>query len=129
MLIFFPLCSLLDACHSTERLLLAAAHSLHLPAAFTAVSNIHCRLYPPTRLGDGDLIIELGLLGQSDLASDYSSTPIPPSRFSPLRRGSRILEAKMFIMDCSVRTWEAERRGRKRASASKTAGDWALEDN
>jgi len=82
--------------------------SLPPPGPFSAVSCARCGLYPRIRLGNGDLINELGLLGWRDLASDYSSSPIPPIRFSPLRRGSRILEAKMFIMDCSVRTWEAE---------------------
>lgn len=112
---FFPLCSLLDACHSTERPPHAAARSLPLPGASTAVCCARCRLFPPTRLGNRDLIIEWRLLRWSDLVSAYPSTPILPSRFSPLRRGSRILEAYMFIMDCSVRTWGVERGGKEKS--------------
>lgn len=103
--------------------------SLPLPGTFTAVSRTCCRLYPPIRLGNRDLISELGLLRWSDMASDYSNTPIPPSGFSPLRRGSSVREAMVFIKDCSIRTWGAERGGRKRALTSRRGGDQALEDN
>lgn len=87
---------------------------MSLPAAFAG--HFCCcllpslQLYPPIRLGNRDLISELGLLRWSNLVSDSSSIPIHPSRFSPLRRGSRILEATMFMTDCRVRTWR-QRKG------------------
>lgn len=54
--------------------------------------------------------------------------PLLPSRFSPLRRGSRVLEVKMFIKDCIIRTWGGGRE-RGKALVCGTGDVQALEDN